>query len=191
MCNSDISWSSNHKWSLYEAKTKIMLICQKCDMELFNIYINVLRNPLSLEVHLLGLTIGHRLSWVPHLNRRMKAAKRAFYSLGASLKFTWGSDRRRFWHLYCSSVEPILLYGCSVSTHIQAKRESNCPDLFSGCSLHPSLKPLKLPLSSPDGSIKLAPSWSLGSRNYYSYAPFSWPCRVLGSHGEVVGHFSI
>ena len=103
----------------------------------------------------------------------MKAAKRAFYSLGASLKFTWGSDRRRFWHLYCSSVEPILLYGCSVSTHIQAKRESNCPDLFSGCSLHPSLKPLKLPLSSPDGSIKLAPSWSLGSRNYYSYAPFS------------------
>jgi hypothetical protein len=99
---------------LNEAKTIFMLIGQKGDLALFNIFINGLRIPPSLEVQLLAFTIDYRLSWVPHLKRRLEAAKRAFHSLRASLRATCGFDRRRFFHLYYTSVEPILLYGCSV-----------------------------------------------------------------------------
>ena len=117
MCNSVIYCYSNCKLSLNEAKTIFMLIGQKGDLALFNIFINGLRISPSLEVQLLAFTIDYRLSWVPHLKRRLEAAKRAFHSLRASLRATWGFDRRRFRHLYYSmSVKPILLYGCSAWT---------------------------------------------------------------------------
>ena len=71
-----------------------MLIGHKGDSAVLNICINGLRIPPLREVLLLGFTSDHRLSWIPHLKRRVEAAKRVFHSL--------------------RSVEPILLYGCSV-----------------------------------------------------------------------------
>ena len=71
-----------------------MLIGHKGDSAVLNICINGLRIPPLREVLLLGFTSDHRLSWIPHLKRRVEAAKRVFHSL--------------------RSVEPIFLYGCSV-----------------------------------------------------------------------------
>nr|CAH0102215.1 unnamed protein product [Daphnia galeata] len=86
----------------------------KGDSALLNICINAVRIPPSLEVLLLGFTIDHRLSWIPHFKRRLEAAKRAFHSLRLCLRATWGFDKKIFRYLYNTSVEPILLYGCSV-----------------------------------------------------------------------------
>jgi hypothetical protein len=70
--------------------------------------------PPSVETLFLGLTIDCRLKWNSHIAKKIASAKRAFSSLRSGLKSTWGYEKKRLKFLYHSSIEPILLYGCSV-----------------------------------------------------------------------------
>ena len=142
MCNSVIAWCSTRKLSLNEAKTIFMLIGHKGDSALLNICINGVRIPPSLEVQLLGFTIDHRLSWIPHLKRRLEAAKRAFHSLkskplGALTKKDFVTSTTHQLNRFCCMAAqsgPLVFL---------AKKVSDCSDPFSDYSLHSSPRPLK------------------------------------------------
>jgi hypothetical protein len=115
MCDQVNNWCLSKKMSLNASKTVFMLVNKKLiNCSHLSLTINGLSISPSTETVFLGLTVDCRLKWLVHVNRKIAAAKRVYFSLRAALKSTWGYDKYRLKFLYYSVVEPFLLYGCSV-----------------------------------------------------------------------------
>jgi hypothetical protein len=115
MCDQVNNWCLSKKMSLNASKTVFMLVNKKLiNCSHLSLTINGLSICPTTETVFLGLTVDCRLKWLVHVNRKIAAAKRVYFSLRAALKSTWGYDKYRLKFLYYSVVEPFLLYGCSV-----------------------------------------------------------------------------
>ena len=86
--------------SLNASKTVFMLAHKKligCS------HLSLIINDLSIRPATESLTFDCRLNWRSHVNLKIVAAKRAFFSLRAALKSTWGHDERRL-KFVCNSL---------------------------------------------------------------------------------------
>jgi hypothetical protein len=68
----------------------------------------------SNETQFLGFTLDYRLKWTSHIAHKVLKAKKALFTLKKCLRATWGGDAHRLRFLIAATVEPIVLYGCSV-----------------------------------------------------------------------------
>jgi hypothetical protein len=115
MCNHVLSWCIQNKMSLSAVKSVFMLIYNKI-VDGSDLYLSINGTCIhpSPETQFLGFTVDSRLKWSLHVERKIAAAKKAFFSLRSYLRATWGYDDLRLRYLYQAAVEPIVLYGCSL-----------------------------------------------------------------------------
>ena len=70
--------------------------------------------PFSNEVKYLGITLDHRLTWIPHVTRKIRAAKGHLLQVVNAVGKLWGPQPRMAKWLYTGIVRPALTYGSLV-----------------------------------------------------------------------------
>ena len=115
MCDAIAAWYINTKLFINASKTILLLFSRKnFDKSGHSIIIDSTNIYPSEEAVLLGFTIDSRLNWMAHVTAKCLAAKRTFFAARKNLRAIWGINRTTLLFPYTSTVEPILLYGCSV-----------------------------------------------------------------------------
>jgi len=66
------------------------------------------------ETQFLGLLLDQRLSWFPHVRSKCLNVKKLIFAVKRHLSVTWGLSKSVLKKLYTSTIEPTLLYGCSI-----------------------------------------------------------------------------
>ena len=115
VCDKVVNWASSVDLSINAAKTTFILFSRKRspppDISLQ--FGDHLIQPRA-EVQYLGFTLDRRLTWHAHVVAKCTAAKKLIFLVKRCLSSTWGLSSSRLKKLYSSSVEPTLLYGCSL-----------------------------------------------------------------------------
>ncbi len=92
ICDQVNKWWMSKKMSLNASKTVFILIKKIINCSHLSLIINGLSISPATETVFLCLTVDCRLNWRAHVKLKIAVAKRAFFSLRAALKFTWGYD---------------------------------------------------------------------------------------------------
>jgi ribonuclease HI len=115
ICDEVVSWARTVDLSINAAKTTFVLFSRRRTRPP-DISLNI--DSLSItpvnEVQYLGFILDQRLSWSSHLQAKCLAAKKLIFLVRKCLAVTWGLSASRLKKLYSSTIEPTLLYGCSV-----------------------------------------------------------------------------
>jgi ribonuclease HI len=115
ICDKTISWAKSVELSINASKTTFILFSRRraapasTTLQLDGHIIHP-----SLETVYLGFVLDHRLSWNAHIQSKCIAAKKMIFMVKRCLSATWGLSASRLKKLYASSIEPTLLYGCSL-----------------------------------------------------------------------------
>jgi len=115
ICDKVANWAKSVDLSINAAKTTFILFSRKRSqppaivLQIGDQFIL----PKS-EVHYLGFLLDHRLSWHAHIQAKCNVAKKLIFLVKRCLSSTWGLSASRLKKLYSSSIEPTMLYGCSI-----------------------------------------------------------------------------
>ncbi|KZS04064.1 Uncharacterized protein APZ42_033066 [Daphnia magna] len=91
MCDQANNWCLSKKMSLNASKTVFMLVNKKLiDCWHLSLVINGLSICPATETVFLGLTVDSRLNWQAHVNRKIAAAKRAFFFSQSGVEINGG-----------------------------------------------------------------------------------------------------
>ena len=73
--------------------------------------------PYVTSTKLLGVKLDSKLSWMPHIEDKIKTCKGALMRLLPIMRRTWSPQPRYTRWLYKDVILPILLYGCHLWAH--------------------------------------------------------------------------
>ena len=115
ICAAVGNWANTVELKINSGKTTFMLFSRKRS-PLPAVSLQLDGRPIQpvLQFLYLGLLLDHRLNWQPHVQAKCLLAKKLFFSARRHLAVTWGLTSQRLRKLYLSSIEPMLLYGCSL-----------------------------------------------------------------------------
>jgi ribonuclease HI len=115
ICNEVAKWSNSVKLVINPQKTTFMIFSRSRarPMSLSLLLEGITIAPVH-EAHFLGLLLDQRLSWFPHVRNKCLNVKKLTFAIKRHLSATWGLSKSVLRKLYFSTIEPTLLYGCSV-----------------------------------------------------------------------------
>ena len=73
--------------------------------------------PFQQEVKYLGVTLDSKLHWTPHINDKMKKAKRFISQVAAITRKNWGPKPQLMRWAYLAIVRPMLCYAAMIWGH--------------------------------------------------------------------------
>ena len=65
----------------------------------------------------LGVTLDSRLSWVPHVTKKVNKARRCFAMLKPMINYIWGPSPQKIKWIWNQIILPGFTYGCHVWGH--------------------------------------------------------------------------
>ena len=116
--NTATAWAEKHGLRFCPKKTNSVLFTRKqgkIQHDPLTMYGNEI--PEVRQVKLLGVTLDDRLSWLPHIEDKIKVCKGALMQLLPVMRRTWSPKPEYTKWLYKDVVLPIILYGCHLWAH--------------------------------------------------------------------------
>ena len=105
----------NVELSINPAKTSFMLFSRKRNWQQpVALLLNGRMIPPTKQIDFLGFLLDHRLTGVPHIQAKAVAAKKLIFAARRFLARSWGLSKSRLKRLYATTIEPMMLYGCSL-----------------------------------------------------------------------------
>ena len=115
ICAAVENWASSVDLSINSRKTTFMLFSRKrSPPPSVSLQLDGQSIQPVLQFLYFGFLLDHRLNWQPHVQAKCLSAKKLFFSAKRHLSVTWGLTSQRLRKLNISSIEPMLLYGCSL-----------------------------------------------------------------------------
>jgi ribonuclease HI len=114
ICAEVVKWSKSIELSINTQKTTFMLFSRGRARQQIPLLVEGLTILPVREAHFLGFLLDQRLSWLPHVRAKCLSAKKLIFAIKRHLSSSWGLAKSRWKKLYTSTIEPMLLYGCSI-----------------------------------------------------------------------------
>ena len=121
-------WATDSGLTLSPEKTVAMIFTRKRKIEgLEHVKLKLGDKTLEIvdEVKYLGLTLDSKLTFRPHVNNKIKAAKKYIFALRNSIGKEWGPGPEQILWIWEAVVKPTLLYGSLVWAHSLTKTTRN------------------------------------------------------------------
>ncbi len=117
VCNAIVNWCAESKLTLNAIKTVFMLFSRKAlDFTTLSLGLSIHDINIfpSKEIQFLGFILDYRLKWTPHIAHKVLKAKKPFLHFKNVFEQPGVADAYRLRFLIAATVDPIVLYGCSV-----------------------------------------------------------------------------
>jgi len=111
--NFALQWGAQKGLTFSASKTQSVLFTRRRKFQMPpNIMMGGQNIPYSNTAKYLGLTLDSKLSWVPHFNHKIKAAKGHLIKVRGAMGKLWGLPPNLGRWLYTGIVRPSFSYGC-------------------------------------------------------------------------------
>ena len=115
ICDKVANWAKSVDLAINASKTHFVIFSRRRALPAAaSLSIDGVSIQPTKEVQYLGFILDQRLSWNAHIQAKCLAAKKLFFLVKKCLSVTWGLSMSRLKKLYTSTIEPTLLYGCSI-----------------------------------------------------------------------------
>ena len=114
-----VNFAKGHGVEFNPIKTEVMHLGKNPapDYNLKELSINGHLIPYSDEVTYLGMKLNRKLDWFPHIDEKIKVAKKKLMQLHTAIGKYWGPKPSLMLWAYKQVVLPALTYGCFVYAH--------------------------------------------------------------------------
>lgn len=107
-------WGQNNHLNFNVSKTQVIRFSKKKILRLPEVKFNDDLVPFSEKVKYLGLWFDTKLTFVPHVLKKLEEAKMAYSIMRCITANTWGIDPELCRLIYITVILPIFTYGCSI-----------------------------------------------------------------------------
>lgn len=110
-------WGQDARMKFAAHKTQAIITTRKKNLDSPQFWMSGVRIPISERLKVLGLTLDHKMTFLPHIDNTCNRAIGIYKAVSTATRANWGLNPEITRLLYTAVVEPIVLYAASVWAH--------------------------------------------------------------------------